>query len=94
MNLTGVKWDWIWDPPNVDGPVEFLPNRKVKWAEDEAEGSWKLSGNTLHADFAGTNYVFKLLSSTEAILIDPKRDPPTKIFRKGWLCFVFKTYQL
>ena len=83
FDVTGAKWDWIWDPPNVDGPVEFIPNHKVQWADDEAEGSWNLSGDTLYANFDGRRYVFKFVNEDEMILIDPQRNPPTKIFRKG-----------
>jgi hypothetical protein len=86
VNVTGTTWDWYHDGWNVNNKIEFLPDHKVKWSDGKAQGSWSQNGDILAITFRGGGgggdgvyHKFKLLSKNEATLLEPKRNPPTKI---------------
>jgi len=83
-NLSGSSWDWCEDGSNMSGTVELTPDGKVMWNGGQPEGSWKVDGDVL--TMICNNVMQKLKLSNyggEAHLIEPKKDPASKMIKRG-----------
>ena len=80
--MSGTTWSWCHDGKNCDGTVYFSKEKQVRFKDRPLSGYWKQAGNTL--EFAvlpeiDIIHTLNIVNELEAVLIKPKRTPPTKM---------------
>ena len=88
----GTTWDWLDNGMKVDGQVTLLADNKMKYRDED--GVWSFTGGYLTITFLDVEHKFILTFKNEGILLEPKRDPRTKIKRKGWFFTIVIDLQL